>query len=182
MKLNTTILTAFIATSALAFNVAAQAQQPPAQGMAAAGCDGAGPKAGMRDMMQSMGNPAAMAEKRLERIKSELKLTAPQESLWRAYADKVKAEAGQGMKSMREVAQDQTLSAPERMTRMMNAMKDRMTAMQSSTESFKSLYDSLSAEQKAIADKQVAMMGHMGRAQGGRPGRTPPQGGEGTPR
>lgn len=202
MKLNATLVAAFLATSAAAFNVAAQGQgaapaQPVAQG--AAGCDGTGPKGKMSGMMPAdPGAMAAMAEKRLDRLKSELKLTPQQESLWQAYADKVKSHAGQGMQAMREKAQDQALSAPERMSQMMNAMKERMAAMQSANDAFKSFYDGLSAEQKAIADKQVAIMGRMGPRPGmegmggmggisgmggpGRPGRGAPQGGEPAPR
>lgn len=168
MKLKQTILAAFIATSATAFGLAAQAQQP------GAGCDGSGPKGMqggpgmMRGAVQSMGDPAAMAEQRLARIKSELKLTAQQESLWQSYADKIKTQAGQGRKAMQEKMGDASLSAPDRMAAMMNSMKERMAAMQSANESFKTFYDALSAEQKAIADKQAASFGHMG--SGMRPG------------
>ena len=160
MKLNSKTISALIATSALAFGVAAQAEP------AAKGCDGPGPMGGMpgmgmmREGMQTMGDPAARAERRLSQFKSQLKLDAQQEPLWMAFAEKMKAEAGQGMKKMREKAAE-PLTAPERMAQMMGMMKERMAAMESTSETFKRLYDALTPEQKAIADKQGPFDGGM---------------------
>lgn len=168
MKLNSKIVAGLLATSALAFGVAHA--QMPGGGPGGAGCDATGPK-GPRAMMA---DPAARVEQRLTQMKSQLKITPQQEPLWQAYAEKMKAEAGAGMKAMRDKAQDQAATAPERMAQMMNMMRERMTAMESMSDTFKRLYDSMSAEQKAIADK-AGPFGGQG-PMGGRPGRPAPQG------
>ncbi len=95
--------------------------------------------------------PSAFAEQRLSQFKSQLKITPQQEPLWQAFADKVKSSAGQ-MKSMHEQMWQQK-TAPERMNLMVEHMKTRTTAMESVNESFKRLYDALTPEQKATADK-----------------------------
>jgi hypothetical protein len=156
-KQNKSIVAAFLATSALAFGVGANAEQPGAN---AGGCEEK-PGMMMRGPGQMMGDRMAMAEQRLNELKAQLKLTPQQEPLWQAYANKLKSEAGQGAKAMRDKAQDQVMSAPERMSMMMSMMKERMTVMQSANDSFKKLYDALSTEQKAIADKQAAHFGRM---------------------
>ena len=166
MKLNRKIIAGFIAASALMFGVA-HAQGP-----------GCGPDGmpGMKGGMQRGGmmEPGARAEQRLTRLKGDLKLTASQEPLWQAYADKVKAEAGKGMQAMRQNMQgDKPVPAPERMAQMQTMMKERLAAMESVHESFNRLYAALTPEQKATADKSFGMAGRypQGRGRGG-----PPQG------
>lgn len=139
------------------------------------GCDGPmGMSAGKFD-------PAGRVDARLGRLESDLKLTAEQKPLWQAYAEKSKAEAGKGFQAMREQAQDLGLSAPDRMTRMTETMKQRVVAMESINAAFRQLYDALSPEQKRVADIHAARSGHMGpgehRGPGGRggpPGGMPP--------
>ena len=157
MKLNTKIVTGLLATSALAFGLAAQAAP---QGMKGMGCEHE-PGMGMMQRGSAMkGDPSARAEQHLSQFKSQLKVTPQQEPLWQAFAEKMKANAGQGMKSMRENMQ-QPMTAPERMDKMSAAMKERLTAMEATHESFKRLYDVLTPEQKAIADKHVMGAGMM---------------------
>lgn len=169
MKLNRKIIAGFIAASALMFGVA-HAQGP-----------GCGPDGmpGMKGGMQRGGmmEPGARAEQRLTRLKGDLKLTAPQEPLWQAYADKVKAEAGKGMQAMRQNMQgDKPVPAPERMAQMQTMMKERLAAMESVHESFNRLYAALTPEQKATADKSFGMAGRypQGRGRGGPPQGQPP--------
>lgn len=175
MKLNTKIIAGLLATTALAFGVAHA--QMPGGGPGGMGCDVDGPKGRAGKMM---GDPAARVEQRLTQMKSQLKITPQQEPLWQAYAEKMKAEAGAGMKAMRDKAQDQAATAPERMAQMMTMMRERMTAMESMSDTFKRLYDSMSAEQKAIADK-AGPFGGQGPMAGrpGRPGGQGPQGPQG---
>ena len=142
MKLNRKIIAGFIAASALMFGVA-HAQGP-----------GCGPDGmpGMKGGMQRGGmmEPGVRAEQRLARLKTDLKLTAPQEPLWQAYADKVKAEAGKGMQAMRQNMQgDKPVPAPERMAQMQTMMKERLAAMESVHESFNRLYAALTPDQKS---------------------------------
>ena len=115
-------------------------------------------------------DPAARAEQRLTQFKADLKLTAAQEPLWQAFAEKAKSEAGKGIQAMRDQAQDLSLSAPERMSRRTEVMKQRVAAMESVNASFKTLYDALTVEQRRAADIHASRMGDRGHygAQGSR--------------
>jgi hypothetical protein len=107
-------------------------------------------------------DPAARAEQHLAQLKSDLKLTAAQEPFWQTFAEKAKGAMGKGFQAMRDQAQDLSLSAPERMTRRLETMKQRLAAMESVNESFKTLYDSLTVAQKRVADIHAARMGERG--------------------
>jgi len=175
MKLKTKIVSAVLATSAIAFGISAYAQ--PGMMMQGMGCDH-GPGMGMMQGKGMRGDPAARAEQHLSQFKSQLKITPQQEPLWQAFAEKMKANAGQGMKNMRENMQ-QSMTAPERMDKMTAMMKERLAAMESTHESFKRLYDALTPEQKATADKHASMMGKGGKGGSGGKGQggmQPPQG------
>lgn len=140
-------------------------------GMGQMGMGGMGGKPGMMKSGMKF-DPAARAEQHLTWLKSELKPTAQQEPLWNAFADKAKAEAGKGMQAMRDKAQDDKLTAPERMAQMNSVMKERLTAHEAVTDSFKRLYESLTPEQKKTADQHMSRMGSMG-GPGGRRGGPP---------
>jgi hypothetical protein len=156
-----------------------------AQGGRGYGCDGSGPMAGMGPM-GPMGRHAAMkfdpaqmsqrVEERLDYMKYQLKITAAQEPLWNAYADKMKAEAEKGMKdmqAMRTSPADDKLSAPERMAQRQTLMEQRLAAMKGVHESFDRLYGALTPEQKATADKLAGRMGKGGMGGGMRGGMMP---------
>lgn len=164
MKLNSKTVAGLLATTAVAFSIAAQAAEP------AAGCEMMG-RGMMQERMKMMGDPAARAEQHITRFKSELKITAAQEPLWQAFAEKVKANAGQGMQAMREKGKA-AMPAPERMAQMIAMMKERTTAMESVSEPFKRLYDALTPEQKAVADKH-GVFGHSMGPRMGKPGPGP---------
>ena len=170
MKLNSKTVAGLLATTTIAFGIAAQAAEP------GSGCEKMGPGM-MQERMKMMGDPAARAEQHITKLKSELKITPAQEPLWQAFAEKVKANAGQGMKAMREKGKE-TMPAPERMAQMIAMMKERTAALESVSEPFKRLYDALTPEQKVIADKH-GVFGHrmappMGKPGAGPQGRMPP--------
>ena len=164
-----TIVAGFLAASAAFFGIA------HAQGT---GCDGDGKRGMMRSSMQPGGmmEPGARVEQRLARLKSELKLTAQQEPLWQAFAEKSQAGAGKGMQAMREgMKDDKPVSAPDRMAQMQGMMKERLVAMESVNDSFNRLYAALTPEQKAAADKQFSAAGrHPHGPSGSGPGRQGP--------
>lgn len=165
MKSRTKIISAVIAAGIMGMGALAFAQ-PGAGGPG--GCD-------VRMGMQRTNfDPAVRADQHLARLKADLKLTAAQEPLWQAFAEKVKAEAGKGMEAMRANAQDLSLSAPDRMAQRTEIMKERLAAMESVNASFKQLYDSLSTDQKRVADIHAARMGQGGHH--GHMGRGGPQG------
>lgn len=156
MNSKNTFIAGFLAVSAAFFGVAHA--QP-------LGCDFAGPQA-----MQGGGrfDPSARVEQRLTRLKTDLKLTSQQEPLWQAFADKSKAEAGKGMKTMRERMQNPTpMPAPERMAQMETLMKDRVEAMATVHGAFKALYAELTPEQKTVADRHFSRQGRGGPGRGG---------------
>ena len=164
-----TIVAGFLAASAVFFGIA-HAQGP--------GCDSEGKPGMRRSAMQQGGmmDPGARVEQRLSHLKGELKLTAEQEPVWQAFAEKSKAEAGKGMQAMRErMKEDKPISAPERMAQMQGRMKERLAAMESVNESFNRLYAALTPEQKAAADKYFsAAGGHPHGPGAGGPGRQGP--------
>jgi hypothetical protein len=160
MKTNRKLLAGLI----LAAGIGGVAIAQPGMGMKG-GCDGSSPM-GRHASMKF--DPAERAEQRLDYMKYQLKITAAQEPLWNAYAEKMKAKAGgmgKGMRSMRGTADD-TLSAPERMAKMQSFMEERLAAMKDVHESFERLYAALTPEQQAVADKQAARMGRGGSRRG----------------
>lgn len=132
-------------------------------------CDGPMGGMGMRGPGGDRVDPAARAEQRLARFRADLKITPDQEPLWQAFVETTKAEAGKGWQAMRDNARDLSLSAPERMSRMTEIMKQRLASMESVNESFKRLYDGLTPDQRRVADIHAARMGGM-HGHGGRQG------------
>jgi hypothetical protein len=167
MKSSTKLVAAIAAAGIMGAGALAFAQ--PGMG-GPGGCDGRM----MGTMQRTNFDPAARADQHLAQLKADLKLTAAQEPLWQAFADKVKAEAGKGIQAMRSNAQDLSLSAPDRMAQRTEIMKERVATMESANASFRQLYDSLSPDQKRVADIHAARMGQDGRR--GHMGRGGPQG------
>ena len=167
-----TILAAAAATGLIGIGPVALAQAPTA------GCAG-GPgmmRSHFRDMTR---DPAAFAERRLTRLKADLKITEQQAPLWQDFADRVRSEAGRGMAAMQSQAQDLSLSAPERMAHTADILRQRLAAMEAVNDSFRRLYDVLSPDQKRVADIHAARMGqgrHGGRGMAGRRGDMGPMG------
>lgn len=175
MNRNSTIVAGVLAASAVFFGTA-YAQAP--------GRDSDG-KSGFSNSSLKQGggtDPQARVEQRLSRLKGELKLTARQEPLWRAFAEKSVSEAGKGMQAMRERLQgERQLNAPERLAQMQNLMQQRVSAMASVNESFNRLYSALAPDQKAVADTHFSAAGrHKQRAGRGGP-RSDRQGAPGEP-
>ena len=169
MNPKNTIVAGFLAASAAFFGIA-YAQGP--------GCGYEGGPGMMRGAMMkgAMADPAVRVDQRLTRFKSELKLTAAQEPLWQAFAEKSKAEVAKGLQTMRErLKDDKQLSAPERLAQMQDGMKQRLAALESVGESFNRLYAALTPEQKAAADKRFRNAGRHPHGPGrGGPGRQGP--------
>lgn len=142
-----------------------------------AGCDGMGPQ-GMGPMSGQGGqmgrqasmkfDPAVRAERRLDMVKAQLRLTPQQEPLWQAFAEKAKGEAGKGRQAFQAQVAGEQLSAPERMAQRQVVMQEHLNALTAVNESFGRLYAVLTPEQKTTADQFAARMGQgMGR-HGGR--------------
>jgi len=115
---------------------------------------------------QAWGNPAAAADSRLSGMKSELKITAAQESAWKAFADQAKQQAEAMQKWMSSAQGSAQATATERMELRNQIMKKRQEQMEKAASAFKDLYAVLTPEQKALADQHAGfgMMGGRGMA------------------
>ena len=135
----------------------------PGMGPMGRGAMGHGPM-GQGMGPQAWGNPAAAAESRLSNLKSELKITAAQESAWKVFADQAKQQA-EAMQALMTSAQGSAqATAPERLDLRNQIMKKRQEQMEKGSAAFKDLYAVLSPEQKALADQHFGMMGGRGMA------------------
>jgi prophage DNA circulation protein len=119
---------------------------------------------------QAYGNPAAAADWRLSGLKSELKITAAQESAWKTFADQTKQQADAMQKWMSDAQGNAKATASERLEQRSQIMKKQQEQMEKGTAAFKDLYAVLSPEQKVLADQHFGMMGGRGWAFN-RPGR-----------
>jgi protein CpxP len=107
---------------------------------------GPGMKAG------AWGDPAAHLDAHLAAMKTELKITADQESAWQAYAAQAKKQA-ESMQALHAQAPAATQSAPERLSQRAEFMKQSSARLEAMSAALKSLYTALTPEQRAIADQ-----------------------------
>ena len=103
-------------------------------------------------------DPSAMVDSRMANLKTQLKITAEQETAWQAFADAAKQQAT-GMQAMRAQMQTGSGTAPERMAQRASAMQQRAAGMTTMTKAFDALYGVLTPEQKTIADQHFGTMG-----------------------
>lgn len=140
---------------------------------APAGCEGMGmgPGGGRMGMMAPRGEPGAMAEQHLARLKTELKITAQQEAAWNTFAGR-SIEQAKAMRAQMEAQQKATppATAPERMAQHLEQMKLRETGLAAMQVALRDLYAQLSPEQRAVLDKDAAHRGGPGGMGGHRHG------------
>lgn len=113
-------------------------------------------------------SPAAMVDGRLAALKTELSITANQESTWQAFAGKAKAQVETMQAQRAAVKPEQT--APERLAQRASIAKQRATNIETMSAAMKDLYEALTPEQKAIADQRLAFGGMGGPGGPGRMG------------
>jgi ASC-1-like (ASCH) protein len=165
-KLFTTVALALaLSVTALSPAVAQTGDQPgPVRGMMGGGCpmmgmmgQGMGPGMMGGGMMgQRQAQMGAMIEGRLAYLKAELAITEAQTAAWNGYADAAKArvEAMQGRrKAMMEAMQKG--NAIERMDARIKSMETMVAAMAAIKPPMEKLYETLTAEQKTIADQLI---------------------------
>ncbi|HJY77422.1 MAG TPA: Spy/CpxP family protein refolding chaperone [Burkholderiales bacterium] len=104
-------------------------------------------------------DPVAAADKRLTRLKADLKITSAQETAWNAYAEQVKQHAGEMQalhNQMRERASGNTRpTAPERVERLAQFTKQQGEYLERLAGLTKDLYATLTPEQKTLADQRL---------------------------
>ncbi len=103
-------------------------------------------------------SPSAMVEGRLAALKSELNITANQESAWQAFATKAKQQV-ESMQARRAQAVAPLQTAPERLAQRTEFAKQRAANVEAMSAAVKDLYDALTPEQKALADQRLAFGG-----------------------
>lgn len=133
----------------------------PGYGRGGPGMMGYGPGYGRGGPGAGAGfSPAAAADGRLAALKTELNITANQESAWQAFATKAKAQV-ESMQAQRAQAFAANQTAPERLAQRAEFAKQRAAHVEAMSATVKDLYDVLTPEQKAIADQRLAF-GAMG--------------------
>ena len=108
-------------------------------------------------------DPVAAADKRLARLKTDLKITSAQEPAWNAYAEQIRQHAGEMQalhNQMREKASGNTRpSAPERAERQAQFAKQQGEYLERLAGLTKDLYATLTPEQKTLADQRLGRGG-----------------------
>lgn len=152
MQRTTKFVAATIATFAIAAVSAAYAFPGPGMGLGFGPMAG-GPGAFGAGARFAGGDMTAFAGKRMGELKTELKITAAQESAWQAFTGKAKQQA-QAMQANRAKIQEVGSPIPDRMAQRSEFMKQRTTNMESMSAAMKDLYAVLTPEQKALADQR----------------------------
>ena len=106
-------------------------------------------------MMGRMMDPAKV-DARLDKLKTDLKLTSAQQGAWQRYAGFVREQAKQRREQFDKM-REQTPPArtPERLDRMSEHMQLRMKSLEAMKEETRRFYDGLSESQKATFDQAM---------------------------
>ena len=136
--------------------------------LAASGCPDAGRNcdghAARAQHARMNGDPAEHAARHLERLKTDLKLQAGQESAWTAFAAQVAEQAKVARAERDEMDKlAGSATAPDRLAAHIAALKRRTAALEAGQPAMTALYAVLSTEQRAVFDREA-------------PGSRPPRG------
>lgn len=99
-------------------------------------------------------DPAAFAQKRLAKLKAQLRITPDQEAQWSAFSDSVMQQMAQ-MKAAREARPTGPVPAPERIDRQVERMKRGVAGFEAMGQAAKQLYATLSPDQQQVADQKL---------------------------
>ena len=135
---------------------------------------GAGMGNGMHGYGMGFGASPQAAEDRLAGLKSELAITAKQETAWQAFVKSVKQRDESRQAWFARLREARTAgSLPELMAQQDEVFKQHQAERQATTSALKELYAALTPEQKTIADQRFGGFGPgygagYGRGPGGR--------------
>ena len=120
---------------------------------------GYGPGYGMGP--QAMFNAySGNADEGLAALKSELGITAKQDSAWQAFANNAKQQNENRQAWFAKMHEARSAgSAPEALAQQTEFMKQRQAEMEANAAALKNLYATLTPEQKAIADQRFGGFG-----------------------
>jgi periplasmic protein CpxP/Spy len=104
-------------------------------------------------------DPSAHVQKRLARLKSDLRITPEQEPQWSAFSNTVMQQVEQ-FKAAHQGAKPRSMKAPERIDRQVEMMKQRVASFEQVAQAAKTLYASLAPDQQQIADQRLLKFHH----------------------
>jgi protein CpxP len=105
-------------------------------------------------------NKPETVEQRITQLKAALKITPDQETKWKAVADSMRQNAGMMEKLVQEKrAKAASMTAVDDLETYQDFTKARLDSLKNLTSAFKSLYDSMSADQKKNADQVFQAFG-----------------------
>jgi protein CpxP len=100
--------------------------------------------------------PVNQIEVTLHEFHEDLKLTDAQQPAWEAYVDKVRALINDAAKEQRGQRQSVQTTVLQRIDRIVDSARNRLTALEDIAQSAKSLYSGLTPEQQKMADPRLA--------------------------
>lgn len=108
------------------------------------------------DASSSAGAPVLV---QLDQLENDLKLTPEQRAAWNAYEDKVLRLADDMTRSRfaARTSLPTDANAVQQLDKLIDTEQNRLTAIEEIAEAGKALYATLTSEQKAIADRKLAL-------------------------
>src|SRR3954469_7957887 len=102
-------------------------------------------------------NSPEQIEDRLGLLEEDLQLRSDQRAAWQACADKIKAYAGDiGREHSSTLTSAASLNSIQQIDRAVDVARNRLTALEDISASAKTLYGTLSPQQKSIVDPRLA--------------------------
>ena len=146
----------------IAMSVSACAQNPggPGGSRGGMGREGSRPNASRGASAAEVPlSPGALVQTLLDRLEDDLKPGPAQRSAWNAYADKVQKLADDVERSRFEARTSSpgASSAPQQLDRIAADMRGHMAIVAEIVALGRALYETLTPEQKAIADRRLAL-------------------------
>ena len=92
----------------------------------------------------------------LYELEEDLKLTDSQRPLWQSYADKVRAMISDAARERARAKSVAQMSVLQRLDHMVDVERNRLTAMEDIAQAAKTLYASLTPDQRHAADPRLA--------------------------
>ena len=130
-----------------------QGGRPGASGMGGAPGKGSGPPGEPRVALPA--NMTELVSMRLSQLEEDLNLRANQVPQWNAYRDRVMSLLDDVRRESRVSAIEST--APQRLDALSDIARNRLTATEDIADAGKALYKVLTPEQKAVADRRLAL-------------------------
>ena len=99
-------------------------------------------------------------EKRLETLKTDLKLNASQETAWTEWVSKIKGDHKSWEEKRKDVESWASLPAIDRMEKMLTFSKEHIAGQEVRLTATKTFYATLSPEQRQVFDKDFKFEDH----------------------